>query len=254
LNYTWSHSIDNASDGQDYVPNATQPDNSFRPDKEPASSNFDMRHHFSLAFNYDMPSLGHVRWLSSGWAMDGVLTFASGQPFNVNYLFEGDFNGSGEFFGRPDLVGNPFTGTSTPNNFLNLASFKVPCTLDAGGNCIAGTRHFGNLGRNAFVGPDYRNFDFSFVKNTNLGERVKAQLRVDFFNLFNHPNFANPLWPNFGVDFLQNGFLLDPVTHLSTGRGKDFLPVTATPDVGVGNPFLGGGGSRNIQLGLRFSF
>jgi hypothetical protein len=247
LNYTWSHSIDNASDGQDYVPNATQPDNSFRPDKERASSNFDMRHHFTLAFNYDMPSLGHVRWLSSGWAMDGVLTFASGQPFNVNYLFEGDFNGSGEFFGRPDLVGNPFAGTSAPNNFLDLTAFKVPCTLNAGGNCNAGTQHFGNVGRNAFIGPDFRNFDFSLVKNNQLTERVKVQFRADFFNLFNHPNFANPLWPNFGVDFAQNG--LD-----ATGRGVGFLPITATPDVGVGNPFLGGGGSRNIQLGLRFSF
>ena len=47
VNYTWSHSIDNASDGQDYVPNATQPDNSFAPDRERASSNFDMRHHLS---------------------------------------------------------------------------------------------------------------------------------------------------------------------------------------------------------------
>lgn len=249
LNYTWSHSIDNASDGQDYVPNATQPDNSFNPGAERASSNFDMRQHFSWTFNYQVPSLGNVRGLSSGWAIDGVLTLASGQPFNVNYLFEGDFNGSGEFFGRPDLVGNPFAGTIAPNNFLNLSAFKVPCDVDALGNCT-GNQHFGNVGRNAFVGPDYRNFDFSIVKNNHLTERVKMQLRVDFFNLFNHPNFANPLWPNFGVDFLQNGLTVSGKNGLGTG----FLPLTATPDVGVGNPFLGGGGSRNIQLGLRFSF
>lgn len=247
LNYTWSHSRDNASDGQDYVPNATQPDNSFRPDLERADSNFDMRHHLTWVFNYDLPKLGHVRGLSSGWAVNGVLAVASGQPFNVNYLFEGDFNGSGEFFGRPDLVGNPFAGTHTPDSFLNLAAFKVPCTLDAMGNCIAGTQHFGNLGRNAFVGPHYRNFDFSIVKNNNLGERVKMQIRMDIFNLFNHPNFANPLWPNFGVDFLQNG--ID-----ATGRGMGFLPITTTPDVGTGNPFLGGGGSRNVQLAVRLSF
>ncbi len=247
LNYTWSHSIDNASDGQDYVPNATQPDNSFRPDLERANSNFDMRHHLTWFFNYDLPKLGHVRGLSSGWAVNGVLAIASGQPFNVNYLFEGDFNGSGEFFGRPDLVGNPFAGTRTPDQYLDLTAFKVPCTLDAMGNCIAGTQHFGNLGRNAFVGPHYRNFDFSIVKNNNLGERVKMQIRVDVFNLFNHPNFANPLWPNFGVDFLQNG--ID-----AAGRGMGFLPITTTPDVGTGNPFLGGGGSRNIELAVRLSF
>jgi hypothetical protein len=247
LNYTWSHSRDNASDGQDYVPNATQPDNSFDPQRERANSNFDMRHHLTWAFNYDLPKLGHVRGLSSGWAVNGVLAIASGQPFNVNYLFEGDFNGSGEFFGRPDLVGDPFAGTHTPDSFLNLPAFKVPCTLDVAGNCIAGTQHFGNLGRNALVGPHYRNFDFSVVKNNNLGERVKLQIRMDIFNLFNHPNFANPLWPNFGVDFLANG--ID-----ATGRGVGFLPITTTPDVGTGNPFLGGGGSRNIQLALRLSF
>ncbi|HVS83352.1 MAG TPA: TonB-dependent receptor [Pyrinomonadaceae bacterium] len=247
LNYTWSRSTDNASDGQDYVPNATQPDDSFRPDRERANSNFDMRHHLTWVFNYDLPKLGHLRGLSSGWAVNGVLALASGQPFNVNYLFEGDFNGSGEFFGRPDLVGNPFAGTSTPGQFLNLTAFKVPCTLDAMGNCIAGTQHFGSLGRNALVGPHYRNFDFSLVKNNSLGERVKMQIRMDIFNLFNHPNFANPLWPNFGVDFLQNGIA-------ANGRGIAFLPITTTPDVGTGNPFLGGGGSRNIQLAVRLSF
>ncbi|MBZ5521932.1 MAG: TonB-dependent receptor [Acidobacteriia bacterium] len=246
VNYTWSHSLDNASDGQDYVPNATQPDNSFNPNAERANSNFDMRHHLTWMFNYDLPDLGHNKWFGKGWAVDGVLSIAAGQPFNVNYLFEGDFNQSGEFFGRPDLVGNPFTGTKGASQFLNLSAFQAPCTFVAG-SCNDGTQHFGNLGRNAFTGPNYRNFDFSVVKNTQITERLKMQLRIDAFNLFNHPNLANPLWPNFGVDFAQNG--LD-----ANGRGKDFLPITATPDVGTGNPFLGGGGSRNLQLGARFSF
>jgi hypothetical protein len=247
LNYTWSHSIDNSSDGQDYVPNATQPDNSFNPGRERASSNFDMRQHLTWMFNYDLPDLGHNKWFGKGWAIDGVLSLAAGQPFNVNYLFEGDFNGSGEFFGRPDLVGNPFAGTKGAAQYLNLSAFKVPCTFDVSGNCIDGTQHFGNLGRNAFVGPDYKNFDFSIVKNTQINDRLKMQLRLDAFNVLNHPNLANPLWPNFGVDFAQNG--LD-----ATGKGTGFLPITTTPDVGTGNPFLGGGGSRNLQLGLRFSF
>lgn len=249
VSYTYSHSIDNASDGQDYVPNATQPDNSFRPDRERASSNFDMRQHLTWTFNYQLPGSKHWHWLSSGWAMDGVLSMAAGQPFNVNYLFEGNFNGSGEFFGRPDLVGNPFSGTKGPGQFLNLSAFQVPCTVDGLGNCT-GNQHFGNVGRNAFVGPDYKSFDFSLVKDTKLSERLKLQLRMDAFNLLNHPNFANPLWPNFGVDFLQNG--LNVVG--TSGRGQGFLPLTTTPDVGTGNPFLGGGGSRNIQLALRLIF
>jgi hypothetical protein len=231
------------------VPNATQPDNSFRPDLERASSNFDMRQKLSWNFNYRVPDFGENKWLARGWNIAGVLAMAAGQPFNVNYLFEGDFNGSGEFFGRPDLVGNPFAGTSTPGSFLNLSAFSVPCTFngDPSNPGCSGNQHFGNVGRNAFVGPDYKNFDFSVVKDTAITERVVMQLRVDAFNLFNHPNFANPLWPNFGVDFASNG--LD-----ATGRGVGFLPITTTPDVGTGNPFLGGGGSRNLQLALRFNF
>src|SRR5712691_11839521 len=147
VNYTWSHSIDNASDGQDYVANATQPDNSFRADLERGNSNFDSRHRFVWSFGYDIPNFApaHPR-LGKGWQLNGVLTLRSGNPFHLNYNFEGDFNGSGEFFGRPDLVGDPFVGTHGPDKFLNLAAFKVPCTFDAGGNCIPSTFHFGSLG------------------------------------------------------------------------------------------------------------
>ncbi|HUQ49978.1 MAG TPA: TonB-dependent receptor [Terriglobales bacterium] len=247
FNYTWSHSIDNASDGQDYVAQATQPDNSFNPGAERADSNFDSRHRFVWIYNYELPNPQTAKWITNGWALDGVLTIMSGMPFNVTYLFEDDYNGSGEFFGRPDLVGDPFAGTSTPNALLNLSAFAVPCTYDNVAGTCAGGQHFGNLGRNAFVGPGYRNFDFAISKNTRFGEKVNMNLRMDVFNIFNHPNFANPVLPDFGVDFLQNG--ID-----ATGRGIGFLGSTATPDVAIGNPFLGGGGSRNIQFSLKFSF
>jgi hypothetical protein len=255
VNYTWSHSIDNASDGQDYVPNATQPDNSFRPDLERANSNFDMRNHFNWTFTYRVPSLGHMKWVSSGWSVDGVATLSSGQPYNVNYLFEGDFNGSGEFFGRPDVVGNPLGGTNGRLQLLNLSAFAAPCFVDSTGSTCTSNQHFGNLGRNAFVGPNYRNLDFALAKDTKLTERLAMQFRVNVYNIFNHPNLANPLWPNFGVDFLQNGSTVsgsNPSQLLL--RGSGFLSPTATPDVGVGNPFLGGGGSRNIELAARFRF
>jgi hypothetical protein len=143
-------------------------------------------------------------------------------------------------------VGNPFQGTGGLN-ILNLNAFQVPCTLDASGNCIFGTQHIGSLGRNAFTGPHYKNLDFSLVKNNKIGERVNMQWRFDFFNIFNHPNFTNPLLPNFEVDMTQNGLT-------STGRGMGFLQPTGTPDVAIGDPFLGGGGSRNIQIALKLSF
>ena len=96
--------------------------------------------------------------------------------------------------------------------------------------------------------PRLHNVDLSLVKNTIARRRLQLQLRVDAFNIFNHPNFANPLLPNFAVDFLQNG--IDPATN----RGVGYLPLTATPDVGGGNPFLGGGGPRNLQLSARVTF
>jgi len=263
VNYTWSHAIDNASDGQDYVVNATQPDNSFNPSGERANANFDTRHRFVWYWTYEFPKTQTMPWLLSGWAMDGVLTLASGQPYNVNWLFEDDYNGTFEFFGRPDVVGDPFAGAGGLN-LLNLGAFAVPCTYDnLTGTCFVdglgnGDRHFGNLGRNAFVGPNFRNFDFSLVKNTKLSERVNLQLRADFFNIFNHPNFANPVLPNFGIDFLQNGGVFvdtgTPGDDIGELRGTGFLRPTATPDVGIGNPFLGGGGPRNVQFGVKLSF
>jgi hypothetical protein len=249
VNYTWAHSIDNASDGQDFVPNASQPDNSFNPSGERANSNFDTRQRLSWNFVYELPKPQMMPKLLGGWVVNGIVSVQTGQPVNVSYLFEGDFNGSDEYFGRPDVVGNPFAGRDLPNTFLNAAAFAVPCTWDASaGSCVPGTQHFGNLGRNAFTAPGYWNFDFSLARNFQVTEKAKLQLRADFFNLFNHPNFSNPLLPAFGVDFL-GGSLPN-----AQGTGTGSIPITATPDVGSGNPYLGGGGPRDIQLALKATF
>ncbi|MBI2221738.1 MAG: carboxypeptidase regulatory-like domain-containing protein [Acidobacteria bacterium] len=247
LNYTLSKSMDTASDGQDYVPNASQPDDSRNPEAEWAPSNFDARHRLTWYFTWDLTPVTAGHWLTAGWSINGVVTLASGQPININYLFEDDFNGSGEYFGRPDLVGDPFQGTGGADRFLNLSAFAAPCTPNGEGGC-AGGQHFGNLPRNAYYGPGFRNLDLSFVKNTALGDRARLQLRVDVFNVVNRTNYANPLLPNFAIDFLQNG--IDPETN----RGVGFLPLTATPDVAGGNPFLGGGGPRAVQVAARISF
>ncbi len=125
INYTWSHSIDNASDGQDYVANATQPDNSYRPDFERGNSNFDIRHRFVAAVSYEVPNFSkRYPRLGSGWQVNAIWTLRSGSPFHVNFF--DDYNGTGEFFPRPDLVGDPYAGTSAPDNFLNLSAFQVP--------------------------------------------------------------------------------------------------------------------------------
>jgi hypothetical protein len=256
VNYTWGHSIDNASDGQDFVANATQPDNSFAPSREKGNSNFDVRNRFVAMLNYTFPvRRGAWSRLTDGWGLNTTLTLQSGQPFGLN-LFD-NYNGSGEFFPRPDVVGNPYAGTSSPNNFINLTSFAVPCTfypgaVPAGSSgfanaCDPATIHFGNMGRNSLIGPPYRQWDVSFYKDTVLTERLKLQFRAEFYNIVNHPNFASPLYPGFSAAADYNG--ID-----STGHGMGFFPLTETGDVGVGNPFLGGGGPRGIQLALKLSF
>jgi outer membrane receptor protein involved in Fe transport len=253
LNYTWAHSIDNASDGQDYVPNATQPDNSYNTAAERANSNFDTRHRIQLYWSYQLPEPNKWKALAGGWSFDGSLVWNTGQPVNVSWIdgYNFNFNGSGEFYGRPDIVGNPYVGTSAPSQFLNLSAFQVPCNggsydPNSATGCADGG-HFGSLGRNAINGPSYTNLDISLAKVFKIGENMGLQFRADFFNIFNHPNFANPLWPNYTVDMTQNGLT-------AAGRGIGYLPITATPDVGIGNPFLGGGGPRDIQLALKFTF
>ena len=131
VNYTWSHSIDTASDGEDYVPNAAQPDNSLNPAAEKANSNFDSRNRFTWDFNYNIPSGSTHHALTSGWSLNGLLRLSSGQPYNLN-SFE-DFNGSNQFFERPDVIGDPFAGTSTPGAILNLERLCRSLQLGPGG-------------------------------------------------------------------------------------------------------------------------
>ncbi len=253
VNYVWSHSIDDSSDGEDFVPNQAQPNNSTRPGTERGNSSFDIRHRFTWNLMYELPKWkGSWSKLTDGWGINTVTTLQSGQPFHMNFNFEGDYDGSGEGFGRPDVVGPIRYHPGDPANFLDLSSFAVPCTLNGGGtddtNCVPGTRHFGNLSRNSLVGPSYRNFDFAIFKNTPITERINMQFRAEFFNLPNHPNFASPLLPSFIADPAAGG--INP----ATGRMLGSLALTATGDVGIGNPFLGGGGPRGIQLAAKFTF
>jgi outer membrane receptor protein involved in Fe transport len=256
LNYTWSHSIDDASDGEDFVPNSAQPNDSTAPIRlNRGNSNFDIRKRLTWNFIYEFPNPAGMKKLTNGWGVNGIVTVQSGQPFQVNYNFQDDYDGSGEFFGRPDIVG-PVRYSSDPRNFLDLTSFAVPCTLDGvdvfAQNCVfsaasGNSMHFGNEGRNALVGPHFRQFDFSIFKNTLITEHLKLELRFEAYNLLNRPNFASPLLPAFIADAAPNGINLD-------GTSIGSLGLTATGDVGIGYPFLGNGGPRTLQIAAKFTF
>ena len=263
VNYVWSRSLDNSSDGEDFVVNAAQPQNSTNPNAEYGRSNFDIPQRFTWLFSYELPMMGGG-WqkLKNGWGLDSTVTVQSGQPFTLNYNGEDDYSGGGDAFDRPDVVGPIVYNYHDPRKFLDLSSFAMPCANNgtisgAASDCTPGTRHYGNLGRNALQGPPFKQWDLAIYKNTKIAERLTVQLRAEFFNLLNHPNFSNPLLP---------AFIADPASNISSACGCGFVgkgghevgngayQIVATGDVGIGNPFLGGGGPRGIQLAAKFLF
>lgn len=270
VNWTWGHSIDTASDGIESLPNQATPDNSNNPAGERANSNFDTRHRFVWTWIYDVPKLGDASpKLTEGWHLSGILTLMTGFPFGLNMVGFDD-SGAYDFVLRPDLVGDPFLGRREPDRYLNLSALAVPCTLASGATsasgCIPGTLHYGSLPRNFFTGPDYKNFDFSIIKNTPINERVTIQFRADFYNFTNHSNFASPTLPAFIAEADLQG--IHPGGTPLAGRGgangvgctttgadpNCFFPIQATPDTGIGYTSLGGGAPRNVQFVLKVIF
>jgi hypothetical protein len=223
MGYTWAHAIDFVS-----LHRAAQPQDSGRPDLERASSDLDIRHRFTLALTYDLPEIKTFWHLLDGWQMNSIITLQTGTPFS-GVDFENDTSLTGEFSDRWNLIGNP---GSIPN-FSPSGPIPVDRVLQQ-----PQFGQFGNAGRNIFRGPNYRNWDFSLVKTWKATEQVSVQLRAEFFNVLNHPNFANP-----AILFNNDLGILDT-----------FGLSSATPDVAGANPVIGSGGPRNIQLGLKIRF
>lgn len=175
---------------------------------ERALSSFDQRNKVVLSLIYDLPNRGKI--LLKGWQTTAIFVAVSGHPFTP--VISLDRSGTGLFMDRPNLIGD-----ARPNGdktqLYNPNAFKVPPIGS-----------FGNAGRNSLMGPGLNYLNFSVLKNTDITELVKLQFRLEFFNLFNHPNFASP---NTVVD--------EPA----------FGSVSAT------NP---SGGSRRIQVGARITF
>jgi Carboxypeptidase regulatory-like domain/TonB dependent receptor len=133
--------------------------------------------------------------------------------------------------GATTLTSN-LTGGLATGCFLRGSSVMTPPP--------AGT--FPTMTRNMFRDSGYKNWDLSVYKNFRFGERLKAQFRAEFFNVLNHPNFANPYG---GANGYANN---DPSAGFGMGCG------CATPDQAAQNPVLGSGGARDLQLGLKLLF
>ena len=196
VSYTWSKSIDDASNFFSSAGDPNFPQNSYNLRGERGRSNFDVRHRLSASYSYDLPfgkgrkyfaDNGWVSTVLTGWQSFGIVTLQTGRPFTVALLSDIDNSGTGRSilgFGandRPNVVGNPVASNPTPERWFNTAAFSFPAP---------GT--FGNSGRNILDGPGYQTVNASLLKNTQLSEQFNLQLRAEFFNLFNHPNFNLP--------------------------------------------------------------
>ena len=228
--YTWSHSIDNASNDSFANPPAALIDPRF----ERASSDFDVRHAFAGAITYNLPAPAAGEFgkrLLRDWTVDAILTARSAAPVDV--FFRRDL-GYGPFNFRPDLVsGVPLylKASSFPGGrAINPNAFTIP--LDA---------RQGTLGRNALRGFPVAQLDLALRRRFALGERINLQVGADIFNVFNHPNFGDP-----SGDLGSSLF----------GRSTTMFGRSLSSNVGsVGlNSFYQTGGPRTVQLSMRLSF
>ena len=220
LNYTYGHSRDDLSSTRGIIPQ-----NSYNLRGDYGNSDFDIRHSFAGFISYATPTPNHLKMLLGGWQFNTLLTFYTGVPFTV---YSGtDTSLTQENKDRAQVVGDPFQNVpadvkGSTAYWFNPAAFALP---------TAGT--YSNQARGSFAGPPTYQVDFSAFKTNQITERLKLQLRVEIFNLFNTRDLAPP-----------NG------TATSSGLGQ----VTQTLDVYNGAPGIGTGAPRNIQLAAKLIF
>lgn len=227
VNYTWSHSLDNASSDVVAGPSNTVISEA----SDYASSAFDVRSSFSGALTCAIPPLrgdAVLRALTGHWSLAAVTVARSGFPFNGLDQSLSPATG-GYAFARPDLVpGQPLwirNRDAGGGKSLNPAAFSVPLSVRQGSE-----------GRDDIPGFDLVQTDFSLGRTFPLVENWHLQFQADAFNALNHPNFANPLaYLGYGPAYLESSEMLN------NGLG------------GL-NPLFQEGGPRSLQLSLKLSF
>jgi hypothetical protein len=215
FSYTWAHALDTMSEYRGVIPL-----DSYNLKAEYGNGDFDTRHNFTSSLTYDVPGSSHgPRILTHGWQVNSLLSFHTGQPFNIS----GGFS-------RPgcDLVGDPFAGVS---HTFSAAAGGEQWVNPAAFNCKTPTTFLGNLTRNKFYAPGYGSVDLSVFKNIPVTERLRIQLRAEMFNLLNRINLASG-----GGSVGSSGFVSDTI--------GDF---NGAPGIGPGEAF-------NMQLAAKVIF
>ena len=211
--------------------------NNLRLERGPSS--FDIRHRAVFVYVLDLPigpghrafgwNNGFNRQLLGGWQISGITTLQTGAPFTV-FNTSADFSGFNQFNDRPDVVGS---GRLTQSNRDPDAAFDKTYF-----SATPPTGRVGTSGRNQYYGPGLANYDFNVNKNFALfGERTRLIVRGDFFNLFNHTNFANPVSNQSSASF-----------------GKITQTVGSAVATAVGTTAGPVGGARLIQVAMRLQF
>jgi hypothetical protein len=222
--YTWAHALDDITAYRGAIPY-----DSTNPGAEYGNGDFDTRHNFSATLTWDIPGSSHgPKVLTHGWSVNSLMTFHKGQPIDQTRT-------------GYDIIGDPFAGVShsfqktasfTGEHWINPAAFCLPA-IDGGTAPCSGPNIFGgDLRRNQIYGPGYSSVDMSVLKTIPITERVKAQFRVEFFNLFNRINLASGV----GATSPGGGAITDTI--------GDF---NGAPGIGPGEAF-------NMQLGLKILF
>jgi hypothetical protein len=260
--YTYGHALDDDSANV----GATLPLDNANPTLQYGNSDYDIRHHFTLDVTYALPGVKSPGQILQGWEISSITTLQSGTPWGIEDM-SNDFSGTGEvnnpytygetwnFYGKPsDFTaspnGIPYFSANFPSQCLAQATTpQLLAQLNTFGCYMKGSSvllppasgTYGNAGRNIFRNTPFKTWDFSILKNWKFKERMSAQFRAEFFNVLNHPVFG-------GVDagHLANN---DPSVGSNT-----FGQTTATADLAAGNPVMGSGSNRVIQLGLKLAF
>jgi hypothetical protein len=166
-------------------------------------SDFDRRHRFVTSFVFDLPkvSTGNraVRTIVNNWQVNGIVTLQTGTPFSIvdapnNFIIQ-----RANFASDNSGILTSGSIESRLNQFFNTSAFVLSRPLLGGGNLgvpnnptFDPDNPFGNTPRNFLYGPGQKNLDLSVVRFIPITERVRGELRTEFFNIFNWTNFANP--------------------------------------------------------------
>jgi hypothetical protein len=229
--YTWAHSIDDVS-------------SDFGIDLYRGPSDFDVRHSFSAALSYDIPTpaTGQFgRALLGNWAIDAIVHSHTATPVNIVARERVALSGQVTNF-RPDLIEGIPLYLDDPNapggrRFNNTIDPSRPGCK--GPFCPPPTNRQGSLGRNALRAFPLNQIDLSVRRSFNLKEGVNLQFKTDIFNIFNHPNFGDP-----------NNRLTQATFGQATtmfGRG------VAVGGAGL-SPLYQIGGPRSMQFSLKLQF